>query len=70
MRICVWTSYNCELVVGLRAQFCTLLEVWGGWELHVDASHENGLYAEDRGLQVPMVLEHDYIPHTYTHVSL
>jgi hypothetical protein len=23
----------CELVVGLRAQFCTVLEVWGGWEL-------------------------------------
>jgi hypothetical protein len=33
MRICVWTSYYCELVVGLREQFDTLLEVWGGWEL-------------------------------------
>ncbi len=27
------TSYHCELVVGLRVRFCTLLEVWGGWEL-------------------------------------
>ena len=32
-RICIWTSYYCELVVGLRVQFYTLLEVWGGWEL-------------------------------------
>jgi hypothetical protein len=31
--ICVYTSYHCELVVGLRAQFYTLLEVWGDWEL-------------------------------------
>ena len=23
------------------------------------------LYTEDRGIQVPMVLDHDYIPHTY-----
>ena len=28
------TSYHYwELVVGLRTQFCTLLEVWVGWEL-------------------------------------
>ncbi len=33
MCICVYTSYHCELVVGLRVQFCTLLEVWGVWEL-------------------------------------
>ena len=26
---------------------------------------ETSLYDEDRGLQVPMVLDHDYIPHTY-----
>jgi hypothetical protein len=31
-RICICTSYYCELVVGLRAQFYTLLEVWGDWE--------------------------------------
>jgi hypothetical protein len=31
--ICVCTSYHCELVVGLRTQFYTLLEVWGDWEL-------------------------------------
>jgi hypothetical protein len=29
-RICICTSYYCELVVGLRTQFYTLLEVWGG----------------------------------------
>ena len=33
MCICVYTSYHCELVVGLRERSCTLLEVWGGWEL-------------------------------------
>jgi hypothetical protein len=38
MYICSCTSYYRELVVGLRTQFCTLLE---------------------------MVLEYDYIPHTY-----
>ena len=32
-RICICTSYYCELVVGLRTQFYTLLEVCGGWEL-------------------------------------
>ena len=25
---------------------------------------KTSLYTEDRGLQVPMVLDHDYIPHT------
>ncbi len=29
----VHTSYYYELVVGLRTQFCTLLEVWWVWEL-------------------------------------
>ena len=33
MRICVITSYYCKVVVVLEAQFCTLLEVWRGWEL-------------------------------------
>jgi hypothetical protein len=33
IHICVCTSCHYELVVGLRAQFYTLLEVWGGWEL-------------------------------------
>ncbi len=31
--ICICTSYYCEMVVGLRTQFYTLLEVWGVWEL-------------------------------------
>ena len=26
---------------------------------------KTSLFTEDRGLQVPMVLDHDYIPHTY-----
>ena len=38
MLICVWISYHCEPVVGLRVRFCTLLETghvspdvnWGG----------------------------------------
>ena len=30
MCICISTSYYCEVVVGLRTQFFTLLEVCGG----------------------------------------
>jgi hypothetical protein len=63
--MCVCTPYNDELVVGLRSQFCTLLEVWGDWELRCWLLTRKRLYTEDRGLQVPMVLEHDYITHTY-----
>jgi hypothetical protein len=33
MCIGVCTSYYCKLVVGLRTQFCTLVEVWGAREL-------------------------------------
>jgi hypothetical protein len=32
----------------------------GSGSRDVDAWHANGLYAEDRGLQVPMTLEHVY----------
>jgi hypothetical protein len=32
MCICIYTSYYCELVVGLRHS-STPLDVWGGWEL-------------------------------------
>ncbi len=45
---------------------CTLLEVWGGLGIRMltlDLTRKR-LYAEDQGIQVPMVLEHDYIPHT------
>ena len=50
-----------EVVVGLGAQFCTLLEVWvlGVGMSTLDA--QTSLYAEDRGLQVPKALEHDNI---------
>jgi hypothetical protein len=64
MRICVYTSYYCELVVGLRAQFCTLLKVGGLGVRMLTLDTKTSLYVEDMGLQVPMVLEHDYIPHT------
>jgi hypothetical protein len=30
---------------------------------------KTSLYTEDRGIQVPMVLDHDYIPHTYKHTQ-
>jgi len=33
IRISTCTTYYCELVVGLRVQFYTLLEVCGGWTL-------------------------------------
>jgi hypothetical protein len=39
----------------LIAHLCNV----GSESRDVDAWHANGLYAEDRGLQVPMVLKHD-----------
>ena len=60
MRICVIT-YHCKVVVGPGAQLCTLLEVWvlGVGMSTLDTT--TFLYAEDRGLQVPMTLEHGNI---------
>ena len=60
MLICVITYY-CKVVVGPWAQLCTLLEVLvlGVGMSTFDA--QTGLYAEDRGLQVPMTLEHGNI---------
>jgi hypothetical protein len=57
MRICAITYYY-KVVVGPGSQICTLLEVWvlGVGMSTLDA--QMGLYAEDRGLQVPMSLEH------------
>ena len=57
MRICVITYYY-KVVVGPGTQLCTLLEVWvlGVGMSTLDA--QTSLYAEDRGLQVPMTLEH------------
>ena len=45
-------------MVGLGAQFCTLLEVWvlGVGMSTLDA--QTSLYAEDREIQVPMTLDH------------
>ena len=48
-------------MVGLGAQFCTLLEVW---VLEVGMSTfdaQTSLYTEDQGIQVPMALEHGSI---------
>ncbi len=61
MRICVITSYYCKVVVGLGTHLCTLLEVWvlGVGMSTLDA--QTSLYAEDRGIQVPMTLDHDNI---------
>ena len=45
-------------MVGLGAQLCTLLEVW---VLGVGMSTlvaQTSLYTEDRGIQVPMTLDH------------
>ena len=46
------------MVVGLGAQLCTLLEVWvlGVGMSTLDTTTFR--YTEDRGLQVPMTLEH------------
>ncbi len=47
--------------MGLGTQLCTLLEVW---VLEVGMSTldaQTSLYSEDRGIQVPMPLEHDSI---------
>ncbi len=46
------------VVVGPGAQLCTLLRGVGSGSRDVDAWRANGLCAEDRGLQVPMALEH------------
>ena len=45
-------------MVGLGTHLCTLLEVWvlGVGMSTIDTT--TFLYAEDRGLQVPMTLEH------------
>ena len=60
MRICVITYY-CEVVVGPGAQLCELLEVWVLGVVFKSGCRRltrKRLYAEDRGLQVPMALEH------------
>ena len=60
MRICVIT-YHYKVVVGPGAQLCTFFRGVGSGSRDVDAWRANGLYAEDRGLQVPMTLEHGNI---------
>ncbi len=57
MRICVITYY-CQVVVGPGAQLCTLLEVWVLGVGMSTLGAQTALYAEYRGLQVPMDLEH------------
>ena len=57
MHICVITYY-CKVVVGSGAQLCTLLEVWVLGVGMSTLDSQTALYAEDRGLQVPIGLEH------------
>ena len=62
MRICVITSYYCKVVVGLETQFCTLVRGVRGLGIRMlTLDTKTSLYVEDRGLQVPMVLEDDKI---------
>ena len=49
------------MVVGLESQFCTLLQVRGLGIRMLTLDTKTSLYAEDRGLQEPMALEHDKI---------
>ncbi len=65
MHICVITYYS-KVVVGPGAQLCTLLEVWvlGVGMSTLDA--QTALYAEDRGLQLPMTLEHNLLGRLYS----
>ena len=60
MRICVITYYY-KVVVGPGVQLCTLFEVWVLGVGMSTLGAQSSLYAEDRGLQVPMSLEHDNI---------
>ena len=48
----------CQVVVEPGAQLCTLLEVWVLGVGMSTLGAQTSLYAEDRGIQVPMALEH------------
>ena len=66
------TSY--KVVVGLGAQLCTPLEVWVLGVGMSTLGAETVLYVEDRGLQIPMTLEHGNIVgtqccDTFSHTS-
>ena len=54
---------------GTRTQFFILLEVYiGGLGIgmsRLTLDTKTSMYTDDQGLQVPIVLEHDYVPHTY-----
>jgi hypothetical protein len=52
-------TYYCKVVVGPGGQHCTLLEVWVLRVGMLTVDTTPFLYVEDRGLQVPMTLEHD-----------
>ena len=58
--VCVITYY-CKVVVGPGAQLCTLLEVWVLGVGMSTLGAQTSLYAEDRGLQVPMTQDHGNI---------
>ena len=54
------TSY--KVVVGLGSQLCTQLEVWVLGVGMSTLGAQTALYAEDRGLQVPMSLKYGPVP--------
>ena len=54
IRICVFTSYCCELVVGLRTQFCTLVDSNYRWSwimitYHIHTTHIHTAYIKNCG---------------------
>ncbi len=65
MCICVITYYY-KVVVGPGSQLCTLLEVWVLGVGMSTLGAETVLYTEDRGLQVPMSLEHNLLGRLYS----
>ncbi len=58
MRICVITYY-CKSGGGTWDTDLYTVRGVGSGSRDVDACRVNGLYAEDRGIQVPMTLKHD-----------
>jgi hypothetical protein len=55
------SPYYCKVVVGPGAHLCRLLEVWVLGVGMSTLGAQTSLYAEDRGIQVPMALEHGNI---------
>jgi hypothetical protein len=61
----MWSMLHVISVICYLTRICSLGGVGGLGIRTLTLDTETSLYTEDRGLQVPMVLEHDYIQHTY-----